>query len=241
MGGGQISNLPSGSEDKRKSLWREGHLKTDLHVLCLALQRELQLADDGVLLPQRSVQVVLHVLLGPLQVLQGVRQMLQLHVLLFDHGVEALEGTSGAEVELKFERRCLCDSFQTKTQFRTAYVDGFLAVGEQVVESIKVALPLSKGQLQLVDLVVLLLNGGELLIQRLLRAMKCREERQNAITVSVAKGFHRKKDTPPEPSPFLSTYAAAWRPHCRCRRDFCFAQSPWSCLCTPDREKKTQE
>lgn len=45
-----------------------------------------------------------------------------------------------------------------------AYVDGFLAVREQVVEPIKVSLPLSKGQLQLVDLVVFLLNGGELLV-----------------------------------------------------------------------------
>lgn len=174
--GGQISNLAphvclQALRTKERVCGGKAISKTDLHVLCLALQRELQLADDGVLLPQRSVQVVLHVLLGPLQVLQGVRQMLQLHVLLFDHGVETLEGTSGAEVELKFERRCLCDSFQTKTQFRAAYVDGFLAVGEQVVEPIKVALPLSKGQLQLVDLVVLLLNGGELLIQRLLRAI----------------------------------------------------------------------
>lgn len=84
--------MPPGSDDKTKSLWRESQLRTDLHVLCLALQRELQLADDGVLLPQRSVQVVLNVLLGPLQVLEGVGKMLQLHVLLFDDGVKTLEG-----------------------------------------------------------------------------------------------------------------------------------------------------
>lgn len=84
-------HLPSGSQGKTKSLWREGRLRTDLHVLCLALQRELQLADDGVLLPQRSVQVVLNILLGPLQVLKGVREMLQLHVFLFDEGVKTLE------------------------------------------------------------------------------------------------------------------------------------------------------
>lgn len=49
-----------------------------------------------------------------------------------------------------------------------AYVDGFLAVREQVVEPVQISLPLSKGQLQLVDLVVFLLDGGELLVQRLL-------------------------------------------------------------------------
>lgn len=160
---------------------RKTRVWTDLHVLGLALQRELQLADDGVLLPQRSVQVVLHVLLGPLQVLQSVRQMLQLHVLLFDRGVETLEGAE----RFKLERLRLCDPCQTKknTTIRRAYVDGLLAVGEQVVEPLKVALPLSEAQLQLVDLVVLLLDGGELLIQRLLRAAKCRGESQSAVTL----------------------------------------------------------
>lgn len=47
----------------------------------------------------------------------------------------------------------------------TTYVDGFLTVGQQVVEPIKVSFPLSKGQLQLVYLIVLLLNGSKLLIQ----------------------------------------------------------------------------
>lgn len=45
-----------------------------------------------------------------------------------------------------------------------AYVDGFLAVREQVVEPIEVPLPLSKGQLQLVYLVVFLLDGSKLLV-----------------------------------------------------------------------------
>lgn len=47
-----------------------------LHVLGLALQAELQLANDGVLLPAGPVQVVLHVLLGLLQVFQHVHQVL---------------------------------------------------------------------------------------------------------------------------------------------------------------------
>lgn len=50
----------------------------------------------------------------------------------------------------------------------TTYIDGFLTVGQQVVEPINVSFPLSKGQLQLVYLIVLLLNGSKLLIQGLL-------------------------------------------------------------------------
>lgn len=49
-----------------------------------------------------------------------------------------------------------------------AYIDSFLIVGEQVVESIKVPFSLSKRKLQLVYLIVLLLNGSKFLIQRLL-------------------------------------------------------------------------
>lgn len=45
-----------------------------------------------------------------------------------------------------------------------AYIDGFLIVGEQVIEPIKVPFPLSKRQLQLVYLIVFLLNGSKLLI-----------------------------------------------------------------------------
>lgn len=68
-----------------------------LHVLGLALQGQLQLTDDGVLFPAGSVQVVLHILLGTLQVLQGVGQVLQLHVLLLDQRVKTLQGAMESE------------------------------------------------------------------------------------------------------------------------------------------------
>lgn len=50
----------------------------------------------------------------------------------------------------------------------TAYIDGFLVVGQQVIEPIKVSFLLSKRQMQLVYLIVFLLNGSKFLIQRLL-------------------------------------------------------------------------
>lgn len=50
----------------------------------------------------------------------------------------------------------------------TTYIDSFFTVGQQVVEPIKVSFPLSKGQLQLVYLIVLLLNGSKPFIQCLL-------------------------------------------------------------------------
>lgn len=51
---------------------------------------------------------------------------------------------------------------------RAPYIDGFLVVREQVIEPIQVSFLLPKRQLQLVYLIVFLLNGSKLLIQRLL-------------------------------------------------------------------------
>lgn len=67
------------------------YLSTNIHVLCLALQRKLKLADDGVLLPQRPVQVIFHILLGSVQVFQRVCKVLQLHILLLDQTVKTLK------------------------------------------------------------------------------------------------------------------------------------------------------
>lgn len=53
-----------------------------------------------------------------------------------------------------------------------SYIEGFLVVRDQVIEPIEVPLLLSEGQLQLVNLIVFLLNGSKLLIQRLLREGK---------------------------------------------------------------------
>ena len=50
----------------------------------------------------------------------------------------------------------------------SSHIDGFLIVREQIVESLQVSLLLPQTQLELVDLVVLLLNGSKLVIQRLL-------------------------------------------------------------------------
>lgn len=50
----------------------------------------------------------------------------------------------------------------------TAHIDGFLVVGEQVIQPFEVSLPLPQRQLQLVYLIVFLLNGSKLLIQCLL-------------------------------------------------------------------------
>lgn len=49
-----------------------------------------------------------------------------------------------------------------------SYIDGFLIVREQVIEPVQVSLLLPQRQLQLVYLIVFLLNGSKLLIQRLL-------------------------------------------------------------------------
>lgn len=55
-----------------------------------------------------------------------------------------------------------------KGQITVTHINGFLIVREQVIEPIEVSFLLPERQLQLVYLVVFLLDGGKLLIQRLL-------------------------------------------------------------------------
>lgn len=48
----------------------------------------------------------------------------------------------------------------------------------------------------------------------------------------------QKECAPPEPSPFLSAFAAAWKARRRFPPDFCFARSLWPCSCTPNEHKQ---
>lgn len=58
--------------------------------------------------------------------------------------------------------------------------------------------------------------------------------------VAVVRRLHRMKCAPPEPSPFLSAFAAVWKPYYRFLLGFCFVQSLWPCLCTPDEHREKQ-
>lgn len=165
--------------------------------------------------------------------------MLQLNILFLDQTIKALKEMSRPFQPHK--QNFTTDEFGTCTVLIlskqtnvviAAYIDGFLIVGEQVVESIEVPFSLSERQLQLVYLIVLLLDGSKFLVQRLLW------EKQKNVRIKLwslwFRRLHRMKSIPPEPSPSLSAFAAAWKPYYRSPRGFCFVQSLWPCLCTPD-------
>ena len=66
------------------------------------------------------------------------------------------------------------------------------------------------------------------------QTQECQESNRSQLGNQIIK----KEYSPPEHSPFLLTFVAVWQACCRYCQDFCFAQSPWPYLCTPDEHRK---